>query len=603
MVFIVAVLLERGFRFLYEGGWALHPAGAPTGRLTLLNLTDSVAFKYPEGNQEPKLSWFQGLFYFKAKVKINTSDTWVLINRRSAQKWLAKRGVHTTFNVAKSFFGHVSTLGKSFEGVSEEQKTFITPEVERYIEEHPEEKVSEIVDSLKSVFETPEKLKRTLAKRQDRNWALKLLVSWGRYVRQTSEEVRQQRIESTERFIETSEGSRIYEDFSPEELIRCFRVDEMLSRIIGFSKLTFDEGFDLFEFIDAKRGELEFPEGKDFQLFGPAKTGLARSVLFFRDRSCVIQLNRKNMEDKRIGGGNYSSVKLGWDVTRETRVAISTIHSGRDPDYLDTKTGYGVAKEIGDAKGVIPLGHQLEHESRQGGTKFKVITPYIPGGSITQPLRSGTIPQERARAHAVEILEGLENIHARGVIHGDIKSDNIVVDEKGHIYIIDFGLAHKVERSDFIGGSPPYMAPEELRGMGREANIAKQHDVFSAGCVLWDLLSKDVTGYFKWETNFQRFDAMWNRALQGRVFRGVWEAFQVLRGSIAGQMRGHAWMLAQGKTLASLKQEAAQEGNFAAQKALLIAQMLGPMIRRPTVRVAHGRLAAILEAEKAAAAV
>lgn len=112
-----------------------------------------------------------------------------------------------------------------------------------------------------------------------------------------------------------------------------------------------------------------------------------------------------------------------------------------------------------------------------------------PLGELIQA--QGALPLRRIRHLAAQLLEGLAAIHAAGVVHGDLKSDNVLVDDDDRVTIIDFGLARmETDRRPAFGdtvlsGTPEYMAPEAIRGGG----MTRASDVYAVGIILYEMLT------------------------------------------------------------------------------------------------------------------
>lgn len=103
----------------------------------------------------------------------------------------------------------------------------------------------------------------------------------------------------------------------------------------------------------------------------------------------------------------------------------------------------------------------------------------------------GPLPLQRIRIVATQILAGLAAIHAAGIVHGDLKSDNILVDDRDRVTIIDFGLARAQHTTpswlgeDMLSGTPEYMAPEAIRG--EPMTVAA--DLYAVGIILYEMLT------------------------------------------------------------------------------------------------------------------
>lgn len=113
------------------------------------------------------------------------------------------------------------------------------------------------------------------------------------------------------------------------------------------------------------------------------------------------------------------------------------------------------------------------------------------GGTLGDLLRNGPLPLERAVAIFTQIGRALQHAHDRGVIHRDLKPNNILLDEAGNAYLSDFGLAKMMEmslnltRSGNLVGTPAYVAPELVRG--EPAN--ERSDIYSLGIILYHMLA------------------------------------------------------------------------------------------------------------------
>jgi formylglycine-generating enzyme required for sulfatase activity len=124
------------------------------------------------------------------------------------------------------------------------------------------------------------------------------------------------------------------------------------------------------------------------------------------------------------------------------------------------------------------------------------VMPYVPGESLRHLLqRQGKLPLGEALRITHEVADGLESAHRRGVIHRDVKPENILLEE-GHAVIGDFGIARAVEESadqrltatGIAVGTPDYMSPEQMMG-GRAGPIDARTDVYALGAVLYELLT------------------------------------------------------------------------------------------------------------------
>jgi serine/threonine-protein kinase len=120
----------------------------------------------------------------------------------------------------------------------------------------------------------------------------------------------------------------------------------------------------------------------------------------------------------------------------------------------------------------------------------------VPGGSLSQLLKAELRPLPLART--VEILRGvaeaLDHAHAKGIVHRDVKPQNVLLDEGGRVYLADFGIAKMAEASGgltatgMITGTPQYMAPEQAMG----GKIGPLTDVYALGIVAYEMVAGRV---------------------------------------------------------------------------------------------------------------
>lgn len=127
------------------------------------------------------------------------------------------------------------------------------------------------------------------------------------------------------------------------------------------------------------------------------------------------------------------------------------------------------------------------------GVRF-LVSPYIPGGTLTGRIRTAPLSFEQVLHYGTEIASALDYLHSQGVIHRDLKSSNILLDLSDHTYLADFGLARLVSTSTLAfhtgHGTPPYAPPEQIRGK----EITSRSDIFSFGILLFEMF----TGQLPW---------------------------------------------------------------------------------------------------------
>jgi serine/threonine protein kinase len=134
---------------------------------------------------------------------------------------------------------------------------------------------------------------------------------------------------------------------------------------------------------------------------------------------------------------------------------------------------------------VVPVVDRGEHE----GVPY-MAQKFITGGSLEEKIkRDGGLGLRQAVDLCTEVADGLDALHAVGLIHRDVKPGNVLLDEDGRAYITDFGLMKDREASVLTRpgqalGSMDYMAPEQIRG----EEVTAQSDVYGLGCVMFECM-------------------------------------------------------------------------------------------------------------------
>jgi len=146
------------------------------------------------------------------------------------------------------------------------------------------------------------------------------------------------------------------------------------------------------------------------------------------------------------------------------------------------------------------------HYSFQTDDKLYFILDYVNGGEMFFHLqREKKFSEERVRFYAAEILLALEHLHKNGIIYRDLKPENLLLTDEGHICLTDFGLCkegirEETDRTVTFCGTPEYLAPEVLKGKG----YGKAVDWWSFGSLIYEMLtglppfySKDIQEMYR----------------------------------------------------------------------------------------------------------
>ncbi len=188
----------------------------------------------------------------------------------------------------------------------------------------------------------------------------------------------------------------------------------------------------------------------------------------------------------RIGEGGYGAVYEAWDSKLCRSVAIKRIKhmaSGQPPGSL-----------LREARLAASLQHAAFvkiHAVEQDGDSQSIVMELVPGATLKALIESGSYDSEQALDWVGQVAEAMQVAHASGLVHGDLKPSNLIVEPGGALRILDFGLATKHDplattSLAHIGpqGTIAYMAPERLHGAAPDV----QSDVYALGIMLYELL-------------------------------------------------------------------------------------------------------------------
>src|SRR3984957_3384203 len=199
-------------------------------------------------------------------------------------------------------------------------------------------------------------------------------------------------------------------------------------------------------------------------------------------------LDRRYHVRSRIAHGGMATVYLATDTRLDREVALKVMHAdlARDAEF--------VGRFIGEAKSVAQLSHQnivAVFDQGADGEHLFLAMEYVPGQTLRALMRErGWFTWQEALGIMDPILAGLAAAHQAGIVHRDVKPENVLITPDGRVKVVDFGLARASAavgntRAGQIIGSVAYIAPEQVTGAVTDART----DVYSAGIVLFEMLT------------------------------------------------------------------------------------------------------------------
>ncbi|MDA2814485.1 PASTA domain-containing protein [Nocardiopsis sp. RSe5-2] len=201
-------------------------------------------------------------------------------------------------------------------------------------------------------------------------------------------------------------------------------------------------------------------------------------------------LDRRYVVESRVAGGGMATVYLAHDLRLDRRLALKVMHPSlaQDPDF--------VRRFINEAHSVAKLSHpnvvQVFDQGEDQGTVFLAME-YVPGRTLRDVLSAmGRLgPAEAARVMA-PVLSALGAAHQAGMVHRDVKPENVLLTEDGGVKVADFGLARAVEsagqnmtKTGTLMGTAAYLAPEQIERGAADA----RSDVYASGVMFYELLT------------------------------------------------------------------------------------------------------------------
>jgi len=197
--------------------------------------------------------------------------------------------------------------------------------------------------------------------------------------------------------------------------------------------------------------------------------------------------------EEKIGSGGMGVVYRAFDQRLERWVAIKHI---RRREEADQKARERLRRE---ARMVASLSHPAIvqiHDIIDAKDGDWIVMEMVEGNTLHHMLQSGALPLSQALYLALEIVDGLAEAHGKGVVHRDLKTENVMVTPAGHAKILDFGLAKRLWTEDAgkdvslsvhgtILGTGRAMSPEQVLG----EDVDHRSDLFSFGTLLYEMVS------------------------------------------------------------------------------------------------------------------
>jgi serine/threonine-protein kinase len=201
---------------------------------------------------------------------------------------------------------------------------------------------------------------------------------------------------------------------------------------------------------------------------------------------------------KKLGAGGMGEVYLALDTKLDRKVAIKVLQ----PDSLADES---LKKRLlREAQAAARLDHPnicAVYDVNEADSFTFIVMQYIEGETLGEKMLRQPLELSTALAIAEQAAEALAEAHTRGILHRDVKPQNMIITPRGQVKILDFGLAKQMSSSDSVDfeaptasllstpghvvGTMPYMSPEQLQGEPLDA----RSDIFSLGVTFYEMLA------------------------------------------------------------------------------------------------------------------
>src|SRR3989304_173965 len=190
---------------------------------------------------------------------------------------------------------------------------------------------------------------------------------------------------------------------------------------------------------------------------------------------------------EKLGEGGMGIVYKAQDTKLDRFVALKFL-----PEHISASSGE-LERFVQEAKAAAALNHPnicTVYGIEEVDKKHFIDMEFVDGMTLREKMSGGALKQSEAVAYAVQIAEALHEAHSHSIVHRDVKAENIMVNSRNQIKVMDFGLAKLkgslgLTRTSSTVGTLAYMAPEQIQG----GEADERSDIFSFGALLFEVLT------------------------------------------------------------------------------------------------------------------
>lgn len=202
-------------------------------------------------------------------------------------------------------------------------------------------------------------------------------------------------------------------------------------------------------------------------------------------------LNERYRIKRRIGGGGMANVYLGYDLILEREVAIKVLRMEfvNDPEFVERFDREAQAATSLSHPNIVSI-----YDVGEQDDILYIVMEYIDGLTLKEHIvKHGPLSVEKAVNIMEQLTSAIQHAHETGLIHRDIKPQNVLIDRYGTVKVTDFGIAIALSataltQTNSVLGSVHYLSPEQARG----GKATKKSDIYSLGIVFYELITGEL---------------------------------------------------------------------------------------------------------------
>jgi len=191
---------------------------------------------------------------------------------------------------------------------------------------------------------------------------------------------------------------------------------------------------------------------------------------------------------RQLGAGGMARVYLGHDRLLDREVAVKVLAEpyASDPQFVER-----FRREASAAAGLNHPNIVAVYDRGEADGSYYIVMEYLSGPDLKQVIRRrAPLPPLQAIDFTQQILAALGAAHRRDIVHRDVKPQNVLVAEDGHLKVTDFGIARAGAQTDMteagsVIGTAQYLSPEQARG----DEVTAASDCYAVGIVLYEMLT------------------------------------------------------------------------------------------------------------------